>query len=163
MHISIFHSIKAPLVGQRFAYGTLAEDYQGNDVVAKVAFLNATAQIGGMATININHGEMPSSDDILKVFTSRKFTPIDNEVILADLDRALKQESSRRAEDIAKLYVRQLAGELLSWRSSGLLSAGSELERLALTCAEYGTAGDHFQEAERLVVIAALQFAQAAL
>lgn len=163
MHISIFHSIKAPLVGQRFAYGTLAEDYQGNDVVAKVAFLNGTAQIGGLATININHGEMPSSDDILKVFTSRKFIPLDNEVILADLDRALKQESRRRAEDIATHHVRELARELLSWRSSGLLSAGSELERLALTCAEYGTAGDHFQEAERLVVIAALQFAQAGL
>lgn len=61
MHISIFHSVQAPLDGNRFAYGTLAEDYLGEDVIAKVVFSNGTTQIVGRCNVNINKGQMPSA------------------------------------------------------------------------------------------------------
>ncbi|WP_017519965.1 hypothetical protein ACQCLI_32020 (plasmid) [Pseudomonas nitroreducens] len=158
MHISIFHSIKAPLVGHRFAYTMLTEVYEGCDILAKVAFLNGTAGISGMCLVNINKGTMPSSDDILAVFNGRKFARLESEIILNDLCESLYQESRRRAMDMAKLHVRQLAGELLSWQNTGVLGDGTKLEELASICAEYRLAGDHYQEAERLVTTEALVF-----
>lgn len=159
MHISVFHANKGSLLGHRFAYTMLTEVYEGCDILAKVAFLNGTAGISGMCLVNINQGTMPSSDDILAIFNGRKFARLESEIILNDLCEALYQESRRRAMDIAKLHVRQLAGELLSWQNTGVLGDGTKLEELALICAEFRLAGDHYQEAEHLVTTAALVFA----
>ncbi|HHH9443038.1 TPA: hypothetical protein ACP32N_005026 [Pseudomonas aeruginosa] len=162
MHISIFHSIKTPLLGHRFAYGTLAEDYKGNNVVAKVVFFNSTAQMAGMCAVNINNGKMPSSDDILQAYTSRNFTLMDNQAIVQELLTALIRDSKQRAESHTRLNLKPLAEDVLAWRRTGQLQPNSHLSNLARICAEYASAGDDHQEAERLVTNEALKRASTA-
>lgn len=162
MHISIFHSVQAPLDGHRFAYGTLAEDYQGDDVIAKVVFFNGTAQIAGRCNVNINKGLMPSSEDIIKAYVGRQFTLLDNQAIVDELQTALKAESKKRAQGVAHINLAVLAGEVLHWRQLGCLPESGKFRDLARICAEYTSSGSEYQEAERLVEIEALKFARSA-
>lgn len=162
MHISIFHSVQAPLDGHRFAYGTLAEDYQGADVIAKVVFFNGTAQIAGRCNVNINKGQMPSSEDIVKAYVGRQFTLLDNQAIVDVLQTALKAESKKRAQGVAHINLAVLAGEVLHWRQRGSLPESGKFQDLARICAEYASSGYEYQEAERLVEIEALKHAQSA-
>lgn len=160
MHISTFLSTEAPVAGHRFAYGTLEEDYQGNEIVAKVVFFNDSDQIAGLCTVNISQGEMPSSGDILVAYTSRAFSLLDNQQIVAELKGALTSEARHRAKSVTVGRLSELVGELLIWREKGALPADSNFHYLASLCTEFAMPGDEYQEAERLVVLQALRHAR---
>lgn len=74
---------------------------------------------------------------------------------------ALTEKQKHRAASRAftENNLTELAADIVGWRSGRLPGAGSLLHELAGLCSAYTPADDQYQEAEGLIVLAALQAA----
>lgn len=158
MHISIFHSIKDPVVGHRFAYCTLAEDLAPGGVLAHVAFYNATTMTSGTGSVLIKQGEMPSSDDILKLYCERTFTQLESDEVVEELRLALNAEAHKRASEFTRRHLKDLCTDVYDWQVKGLLAPNSTVAQLRSICIEYHGKEDSFQEAERIISLEAMKY-----
>ena len=159
MHISIFHSIKQPLVGHRFGYSMISEETTADGLVAKVAFFNATTLTGGLCNVQIQAGEMASSDDVLRAYAEMAFLPIEDEDIQERIHDALKDDSEKRAAAFTRLKLKELCSEIVDWRDKGLMAPKAAILELKKICAEYIGPAEALGEAERLVSLEAMRFA----
>ncbi|WP_409286907.1 hypothetical protein [Pseudomonas guariconensis] len=63
------------------------------------------------------------------------------------------------ARAYARSHLDELAANVLHWRKTGALPHNSQMHQLAKHCMSYASAGDEFQEAERLTIHLALEHA----
>ncbi len=158
MHISIFHSVKQPLVGHRFGYSMLSEEATADGLIATVAFINGTTLTGGLCNVHIQAGEMASSDDVLRAYAEREFLPLTDVDTQDRLQEALKVDSEKRAAELTRLKLKELCCEIVDWHDKGLMAPKAAILDLKTICAEYIGPTDALGEAERLVSLEAMRF-----
>lgn len=158
MHISLFHSIKEPLVGHRFGYSMVSEEETADGLVATVAFFNGTTLTGGLCSVQIQAGEMASSEDVLRAYAEREFRPLEDGDLRERIHDALREDSEKRATEFTRLKLNKLCSEIVDWRDKGLMAPKAAILALKKICAEYIGPAEALVEAERLVSLEAMRF-----